>query len=132
MSKSKRAVSTLLITAAAVLTGVLALTHSGSGAPAGFTRAQVLRGRYLVTAAAACNDCHQGANPADPKWLAGSIRAFNIRGFKVYAGNLTPDPTALGKWTAQQLFDALRTGQRPDGSYLAPPHALAQVSEPDR
>jgi mono/diheme cytochrome c family protein len=122
MRKSKRAISTLLITAAAVLTGVLALTATGRGDPAGFTRAQVLRGRYLVTAAAGCGHCHGGASPADPQWLAGRTQPFEIMDYKVYASNLTPDAaTGIGKWTPQQLFDSLRLGKDPAGGYLAPP-----------
>ena len=119
MSTGKRAVSTLLITSAAVLIGVLVLTRAGGDA--GFTRDQVLRGRSLVIAAAGCSHCHQGVSPADAQWLAGRTTPFTVGGAKVYASNLTPDATGLGAWTPQQLFDALRTGKRPDGSLLAPP-----------
>ncbi len=121
MSTGKKAISTLLITTAAVLVGVLALTHAGNGDPTGFSRDQVLRGRYLVTAAAGCGHCHQGASPADPQWLAGRTTPFHVNDFQVYASNLTPDATGLAGWTPQQLFDSLRTGKRPGGSYPAPP-----------
>src|SRR4030095_15838512 len=39
----------------------------------------------------------------------------------VHARNLTPDPeTGLGNWTSEQIVHALRTGNTPDGSQLAP------------
>ncbi|HEY3397966.1 MAG TPA: c-type cytochrome [Armatimonadota bacterium] len=115
----------LVIVLAVVLVGVLGLAALSTGAgtaPTGQpTREMVLRGRYLVTAAAGCQHCHQGADPNDLQWLAGSSRVFQVGAFKVYASNLTPDPTGLGTWTAQQVFDSLRLGKAPDGKYLAPP-----------
>jgi mono/diheme cytochrome c family protein len=121
MSTRKRTISTLLITAAAVLVGVLALTRAGSSDPTGFTRDQVLRGRYLVTAAAGCAHCHGGASPADAMWLAGHTQPMTVQGFKVYPSNLTPDATGMGKWTPQQIFDSLRLGKDDQGAYLSPP-----------
>ena len=39
----------------------------------------------------------------------------------VHAANITSDPdTGIGKWTAEQLAVALRTGARPDGRQLSP------------
>ena len=89
---------------------------------------QVLRGRYLVTAVGGCADCHSsGKDPNDPMWLAGYTEGtpgqpFQVGPFNVYPANLTPDPdTGLGNWTAQQIFDALRTGKDDQGQYLCPP-----------
>ena len=94
------------------------------------TRAQVLRGRYLVVAAG-CSDCHaaNGDNPGAAQWLAGYVpnspnanQAFQIGPFKTYAANLTPDTTTgIGSWSAQDIFNALRNGKDPEGKYLAPP-----------
>jgi cytochrome c553 len=95
------------------------------------TTAQINYGRYLGVTGG-CDSCHNrsgGTNPSDPNWLAGYIQgmtggAFQIgpKMFKVYAANLTPDPnTGLGKWTAQDIFNALRNGKDPAGHYLAPP-----------
>ncbi len=89
---------------------------------------RVLRGRYLVTAAGDCAGCHSpGKDPNDPMWLAGYTdgtpgQPFLVGSFKTYPANLTPDPaTGLGKWTAQQMFNALRTGKDDEGHYLCPP-----------
>lgn len=98
------------------------------------TRAQVLRGRYIALTTG-CGNCHgQGKdNPADPMWLAGYVagtpgQPFQIGPFKTYAANLTPDPdTGLGKWSDQDIFNALRTGKDPDGQYLAPPMPWPEI-----
>lgn len=38
-----------------------------------------------------------------------------------YPANLTPDPeTGLGRWSEADFFQAIRTGQRPDGSTISP------------
>ncbi len=91
-------------------------------------RQQALRGRYLATAVGDCTGCHSsGKNPDDPMWLAGYTTAdagqpFLIGPFKTYAANLTPDAeTGIGKWSADELFNALRTGKDPEGHYLCPP-----------
>jgi len=95
--------------------------------------AQVQYGRYLVLSSS-CVECHNRGtdNPNDPNWLAGYIQnaqtnpqdqgVFAIGPFKTYASNLTPDPdTGLGKWTAQDIFNALRNGKDPEGQFLCPP-----------
>ena len=80
-------------------------------------RAQLLRGRMLVTTHA-CGDCHGGGNnPAAPGWLAGMRtpdQEFTIGPFKTRPRNLTPDnTTGLGRFTERQIFNALRFGLRP-------------------
>lgn len=104
--------------------------NNSSGLPGGAaTRAQVLRGRYLVTAVGGCSDCHGGGSPSNPLWLAGykagatgAGQSFAIGPFTTYASNLTSDKTTgLGNWTSQQIFNALRLGKDPAGKYLAPP-----------
>ena len=104
----------------------------GNGLPTGpATREQVLRGRYLATAASDCNACHSinGNNPNDPLYMAGfAANPFNTGRFQigpvtVFARNLTPDPTVgLGQFNNNQVFQALRNGIDPrDGSTLKPP-----------
>src|ERR1051325_770880 len=100
--------------------------EGGKGVSA--NRDEVLRGRYLVTAAADCVGCHSpGKDPNDPMWLAGytsdtSGQPFVVQGYKVYPANLTPDAeTGLGQWTPDQMFNALRTGKDDEGHYLCPP-----------
>ena len=97
------------------------------------TQAQVLRGRYMVIAAD-CAGCHSpaGASPASPYWLSGYMMdaqlnptnqgTFKIGPYTTYAANLTPDSaTGLGSWSAQDIFNALRTGKDKSGMYLSPP-----------
>lgn len=84
----------------------------------------VVRGRYLVTIMS-CNDCHTpgyfyGA-PDTTRRLAGSDIGWVGPWGVVHARNLTPDSaTGIGTWTKEQIVHALRTGNTPDGSQLAP------------
>ena len=78
---------------------------------------QILRGRRLVLHHG-CGDCHGGfANPNAPYFLAGvrdSVQVFQIGPFKTYPRNLTPDnATGMGRFSEQQIFNALRYGLRP-------------------
>lgn len=104
----------------------------------------VIRGRQLVITHG-CGDCHAlGSNPAQPNWLAGvtdsARQAFQIGPFVTYPRNLTPDPqTGIGRFSEQQIFNALRYGLRPgetpdveitsstpgDGNFPANPKYLA-------
>ena len=85
---------------------------------------QNARGRYLVSIAG-CSDCHTPGgmlgSPDMKRYLGGSDVGFSIPGQGVFVGdNLTPDgDTGLGKWTADQVVTAIRTGKRPDGSELS-------------
>lgn len=87
------------------------------------SEASVARGKYLVSIMA-CNDCHTpgtfyGAPDAE-RFLSGSEMGWVGPWGVVYAANLTPEPeTGLGKWTAEQIAKAIRTGNRPDGRQLA-------------
>jgi mono/diheme cytochrome c family protein len=75
-----------------------------------------------------CWECHSGT-PESPKdvgeegFLSGSDEADELPGVgKVYMRNLTPDPeTGLGKYSADQIKQALRSGHRLDGKPMAPP-----------
>jgi len=83
------------------------------------------RGAYLVKTIGACGNCHtpKGARgvPIADKEMAGGFK-FDEKPFTAYASNLTPDPeTGIGKWTDQQIIDAIRKGKRPDGSTIGPP-----------
>jgi hypothetical protein len=75
-------------------------------------------GSYLVNAVGGCNDCHQQVVPSTtggpPKlnYLGGGTE-FDIPaggGFKVFARNLTSDPTTGLKLTEAQFIQALDTG----------------------
>ena len=124
----------------------------------------VERGKYLVTAIG-CNDCHtplkmgpNGPEPdmsrmlsghpedeklgAPPKmtdgWMmaaAGSMTAFAGPWGISYPANLTPDPSGLGAWTADQFIKTLRTGKHWGQSRaILPPmpwHGIGQLSDSD-
>ena len=115
------------------------------------TMDQVVRGRQLVVDHG-CTGCHNSAtlsnsgvdrnDPSDPKWLAGilpSQGSFKESGYNVYPANLTPDTTVgLGRYSARQVFNALRYGLDPgdtpdvvitsstpgQGNFPAQPHYL--------
>jgi len=90
------------------------------------TRAQILRGRYLVIDHD-CNGCHGGIDPADPQWLSGTYspqQEFKIGPCAFQPGaqpcwttrprNLTPDnETGMGRFSERQIFNSLRYGLRP-------------------
>jgi mono/diheme cytochrome c family protein len=74
------------------------------------------RGHYLVRAGN-CITCHteRGGTP-----LAGG-RAIPTPFGPVYSSNLTPDPaTGLGKWSAQDFWQALHHGRSRSGRLLTP------------
>jgi mono/diheme cytochrome c family protein len=105
-------------------------SNNSSGLPGSTpTRAQVLRGRYIVTAIGGCGDCHSGGseNLNSNTWLSGyhtgaQTGSFPIGPFTTYAANITQDKTTgIGNWTSQQIFNAFRTGKDPEGKFLAPP-----------
>ena len=84
----------------------------------------VARGRYLTTIMS-CNDCptpgYFYAAPDTMRLLSGSDLGWVGPWGVVHARNLTPDSlTGIGTWTSEQIVTALRTGNTPDGSQLAP------------
>ena len=80
------------------------------------TEALIEQGRY-VTLAGNCMACHtsRGGTP-----FVGGRRIDTPFG-GVYSSNLTPDPeTGLGRWTAQDFWQAMHRGRSKDGRLLAP------------
>ena len=80
------------------------------------TEAQIEQGRYLALAGN-CMACHttRGGTP-----FAGGRRIDTPFG-GVYSSNLTPDPeTGLGRWTAQDFWQAMHRGRSKDGRLLTP------------
>jgi mono/diheme cytochrome c family protein len=76
-----------------------------------------------------CSDCHSmtGKGPdVEDNLLGGSTESLTERQYgKVWARNLTPDKdTGLGKFTPDQIKQALRSGKRLDGKPMAPPMTL--------
>ena len=78
------------------------------------------RGEYLATIMD-CTGCHTpgalAGKPDASMYLGGSTIGFEIPGLGViYPPNLTPDnDTGLGKWSADDMVKAIRTGARPAG-----------------
>ncbi len=88
--------------------------HTTLAAPA--TEAQIEHGRYLALAGN-CMACHtpRGGTP-----LAGGRRIDTPFG-GVFSSNLTPDPeTGLGRWSAQDFWQAMHLGRSKDGRLLIP------------
>ncbi len=78
------------------------------------------RGRYLVEAVGHCEECHT------PRNFLGALdrsRAFagNPNGPDGQkAPNITPDPeTGIGKWSLGDIEDVLKSGEKPDGDFVA-------------
>ncbi|HEX5069332.1 MAG TPA: hypothetical protein VFV78_03880 [Vicinamibacterales bacterium] len=94
--------------------------------PPAAQKARVARGRALVIDHD-CAACHQGSSPAAKGWLAGITSpaqefvigpCFADEKAPCFHGrpkNLTPDKeTGIGRFTDQQIFNALRYGLRPE------------------
>ena len=78
--------------------------------------AQIEQGRYLALAGN-CMACH---TPRGSVPLAGGRRIETPFG-GVYSSNLTPDPeTGLGRWTADDFWQAMHHGRSKGGRLLAP------------
>lgn len=95
--------------------------------PAGVDRDQVLRGRQVVIQHD-CGACHGGGTtPTADNWLVGATKPIDVFPigpcatqpgaepcFWMRPRNLTPDSaTGLGRYSARQIFNALRYGLRP-------------------
>ena len=83
------------------------------------------RGTYLVRGIVGCGNCHTPKGPdgralQDQEFAGGVV--FKEPVFDAIASNITPDPeTGIGKWTDDQIIDAIRNGKRPDGTTIGPP-----------
>ena len=103
-----------------------ATSSKGAAASKGGPKAaRIARGEYLTTIMG-CGDCHTpGTLYGDPDFsrkLSGSELGWQGPWGVSYARNLTPDlETGIGYWTENDIVNAIRTGQRPDGSVLLPP-----------
>jgi mono/diheme cytochrome c family protein len=91
---------------------------------------KVAYGRYLVTHALICFECHSAdfktmnldEPEKSPGFLGGDNALVGLSQEKVYSANLTPDAeTGIGKWSEAQLKRALRDGIRPDNTLVRYP-----------
>ena len=79
----------------------------------------IARGKYVFGTAGGCA-CH---TPPDAVGLNAGGMKFDLFVGVVYSRNITPDAeTGIGKWTDAQVTNAIRRGERPDGSKLFPIH----------
>ncbi len=90
---------------------------------------QLTHGRYLVETIAGCGNCHTPHLPdgsLDNSMAFAGAFVIEEPVFKAYARNITPDmETGIGSWTEDQIVNAIRNGQRPDGTFLGPPMSFA-------
>lgn len=130
---------TLVAVALALAAAAVILTLVAPPGAFAADKAQIKRGKYLVSFGG-CNDCHTPGyffgKPDMARYLGGSEVGFEIPGLGVFHGpNLTPDrDTGLGKWSTEEIVAAITKGQRPDGRILAPImpwHAFANLTRQD-
>ena len=90
------------------------------------TQELVATGKYVFGAAGGCA-CH--TTPDGAGLNAGGAKFDLSFVGVVYTPNITPDAeTGIGKWTDAQVVDAIRRGERPDGSRLFPIHPYKYLS----
>lgn len=117
------------LVAAGLSLGAGAMPAKGPAA----SKSLVERGRYLATISG-CGDCHTPGTlfggPDFARALSGSEVGWKGPWGTSFARNLTPDPeTGLGKWSTQDIIDALKTGVRKDGHVLLPPMPWPNTSQ---
>jgi len=116
-------VSTMWLATRAAMVAILAVVSSQNLAKA--EDSPLARGTYLMNSIVACDACHTPKGP-DGLPVAGQELAggfvIDARAFHAVTPNITPDPeTGIGKWTDEQIIDAIRNGKRPDGTTIGPP-----------
>jgi mono/diheme cytochrome c family protein len=108
------------MSAAIVLATAIALSPRGAAADS-----QLDRGTYLMSGIVACGNCHTPKGPdghalADQELSGGLV--IDTPAFHAVVPNITPDvATGIGKWTDEQIVNAIRNGKRPDGTTIGPP-----------
>jgi mono/diheme cytochrome c family protein len=86
---------------------------------------QLKRGDYLINGIVACGNCHTpkspDGRPLQDRELSGGV-VIDLPVFHAVAPNITPDnETGIGRWTDEQIVNAIRNGKRPDGTTIGPP-----------
>ncbi len=103
------------------------------------TPERIERGKFLANSFAFCIDCHSDRDlnkfsmPVVPGTEGkGGMDYGEGAGF-VPASNITPDKvTGLGNWTDGEIFRAITSGVRPDGSFLAPMMPYPMFAQMDK
>lgn len=146
MKKVTKIIAYVVIAAAVIIIAVVAyitLALPNVGPPENIkveiTLQSIERGKYLATNVAACLDCHSTADPAkfgmpiDTNLLGSGGRVFNAAmGFPgtVIVPNITPHN--LKTWTDGEIFRAITTGVRKNGSAIFPLMPWQYYSKMDR
>ncbi len=106
------------------------------GLPAPAMSDKVAYGRYIVTAQAHCFECHTPLGPKGQpdmsKLGAGGMDITLAPGMVVRTPNITSDPeTGIGKWSDQDIRNALTEGVTPTGRASVAADAVPLVQEHD-
>ena len=97
-------------------------------APTADSTALIERGAYLARAGN-CMGCHTERGGSPYAGGRGIATPFGT----VYASNLTPDEaTGIGRWSAEDFWQALQQGQSPGGRLLYPAFPYANYSRVQR
>jgi mono/diheme cytochrome c family protein len=90
---------------------------------------KLAHGEYLVKTIAGCGNCHTphlADGSLDESMAFAGAYVITDAPFVAYARNITPDmETGIGSWTEDQIVNAIRNAQRPDGTFLGPPMSFA-------
>jgi len=97
--------------------------HLPDDTPASRTAPDLRRGAYLA-AVGNCAGCHTARGGA---LLAGG-RPIPTPFGTVFSPNLTPDPTGLAGWSADDFWAALHLGRSRDGRLLVPAHPVSNTT----
>jgi len=129
----------LIITAVSYVTLALPNVGEPENIKIAITPERVARGKYLATNVSMCMDCHSNyewtkpgeAIPADVLGSGGRVfdEAAGLPG-TIYSPNITP--YKLAGWTDGEIFRAITTGVRKDGSALFPIMQWPYYSKMDR
>ena len=114
-----------------VIVGAAVLSVAQDSKP---NAAAVARGKYLVTEAGLCQDCHSPRNQKGEyikeKWLQGSPLPFQPLIEMPWTGT-APPIAGLEGWTDEQAIKFFMTGIRKDGSRPKPPMPQYRFSKAD-
>ena len=84
----------------------------------GDTSDLVRRGQYLVEGPGHCGECHTSRDfmggLKKKFWLAGALNPEMQGERRRVIPNITPHQEGIGKWSEQDIVDALKTGFKPD------------------
>ncbi|HMT11261.1 MAG TPA: cytochrome C [Ignavibacteria bacterium] len=103
------------------------------------TPERIERGKFLANSFAFCIDCHSDRDinkfsmPVVPGTEGRGGMDFGEDAGFVPASNITPDKeTGIGSWTDGEIFRAITSGVKPDGSFLAPMMPYPMFAQMDK